>query len=230
MASMRTTVAFRGSHMPVALMVAVLTVGLLSTRGFAQSPRPNPPTAGQPARPAPPAPDPANPRADAGVEVPAEYVIGPEDILGINFWRDADMTGDVTVRPDGRITLPLIGDINAAGLTPSGLKEAIQKSAARLLEDPTVTVIVRQINSRKVFITGEVTTPGSYPLTGPRTVMQLIALAGGLTEYADKKNISIMRVEGANTRSFKLNYDEVSKGKKLEQNILLRPGDTVVVP
>ena len=216
--------------MPVALMVAVLTVALLGTRGFAQSPRPNPPTAGQPARPAPPAPDPANARADAGVEVPAEYVIGPEDILGINFWRDADMTGDVTVRPDGRITLPLLGDINAAGLTPYALKESIQKTAAKLLEDPTVTVIVRQINSRKVFITGEVNTPGSYPLTGPRSVMQLIALAGGLTEYADKKNISIMRVEGTTTRSFKLNYDEVSKGKKLEQNILLKPGDTVVVP
>jgi polysaccharide export outer membrane protein len=211
-------------------MVAVLTVGVSSTRGFAQSPRPNPPTTGQPERPAPPAPDPANARADAGVEVPAEYVIGPEDVLGINFWRDADMTGDVTVRPDGRITLPLLGDIHAAGLTPHGLKEAIQKSAARLLEDPTVTVIVRTINSRKVFITGEVNAPGSYPLTGPRTVMQLIALAGGLTEYADKKNISIMRVEAGNTRSFKLNYGDVSKGKRLEQNILLKPGDTVVVP
>jgi polysaccharide export outer membrane protein len=216
--------------MSVALLIAGLAVGVLSTRGFAQSPRPNPPTVGQPERPAPPASDAANPRADAGVEVPAEYVIGPEDVLGINFWRDADMTGDVTVRPDGRITLPLLGDISAAGLTPYALKEAIQKTAAKLLEDPTVTVIVRQINSRKVFITGEVDTPGSYPLVGPRTVMQLIAVAGGLTEYADKKNISIMRVEGSTTRSFKLNYDDVSKGKKLEQNILLKPGDTVVVP
>ena len=165
-----------------------------------------------------------------GLDVSAEYVVGAGDVLGINFWRDADMTGDVTVRPDGRITLPLIGDINALGLTPEQLKGHITKAASKLIEDPSVTVIVRAINSRKVFITGQVTTPGAYPLTGPLTVMQVIALAGGLTEYADRKNITIMRTEDGQARNVKFNYSEVSKGKSLSQNILLKPGDTVVVP
>lgn len=168
----------------------------------------------------------------AAVELPPEYVIGAEDVLSINFWRDADMTRDeVTVRPDGRITLPLLGDITAAGLTPQQLKAAVEQAAGKFQKDPSVTVLVRQINSRKVFITGNVATPGTHPLTGPRTVMQIIALAGGLTEYADKKNIQIMRTEpNGQTRSFKFNYSDVSKGKNLAQNILLKPGDTIVVP
>jgi polysaccharide export outer membrane protein len=185
---------------------------------------------------APPAPagqaaSQAQPPAE-GVQLPPEYVIGPEDVLSINFWRDADMTRDeVPVRPDGRITLPLIGDVVAAGLTPEQLKAEIEKAAtAKFLKDPAVTVTVRQINSRKVFITGNVANPNTYPLSGPRTVMQLIALAGGLTEFADKKNIRIMRVENGQQRSFKFNYNDVSKGKNLAQNILLKPGDTVVVP
>jgi polysaccharide export outer membrane protein len=164
------------------------------------------------------------------VDVPAEYVIGPQDVLGINFWRDADMTGDVTVRPDGRITLPLIGDLTAAGVTPDQLKAQIQKAASKLLEDPTITVVVRQINSRKVFITGQVATPGAHVLAGPLTVMQLIALAGGLNEYANKKNITIMRMENGQQKVFPFNYNDVSKGKNLASNILLKPGDTVVVP
>ena len=173
---------------------------------------------------------PAAKKADAGVEVPPEYVIGPEDVLGINFGREAEMTGDVTVRPDGRVTLPLLGEVNAAGLTPDALKQRITEAANKLFEDPSVTVTVRQINSRKVYITGNVTTPGSHPLTGERTVLQVIALAGGLTEFADRKNITVVRVEGGKQRVFKLNYNDVSKGKHLEQNIVLKPGDTIVVP
>jgi polysaccharide biosynthesis/export protein len=170
---------------------------------------------------------PAGPVAD----VPPEYVIGPQDVLGINFWRDTDMTGDVTVRPDGRITLPLIGDVTAAGLTPEQLKAVIQKGAAKLIEDPTITVIVRQINSRKVFITGQVATPGAHVLTGPLTVMQLISLAGGLTEYAKKKEITVMRTEPTGKQTvLPFNYSDVSRGKNLAQNIVLKPGDTVVVP
>ena len=180
----------------------------------------------------PPAQVPATNRpAATGVELPPEFVIGPEDVLSINFWRDADMTRDeVAVRPDGRITLPLIGDVNAAGLTPEQLKAEIEKAASKYQKDPSVTVSVRQINSRKVFITGNVTNPGPHALTGPRTVMQLIAMAGGLTEYADKKHILIMRMENGQQRSYKFNYNDVAKGKNLAQNILLKPGDTVVVP
>jgi polysaccharide export outer membrane protein len=168
--------------------------------------------------------------AVASTPLPADYVIGPEDVLGIVFWRDQDMTGDVTVRPDGMVTLPLIGDLSAAGMTPEALRMQVQTAAAKYVQDATVTVVVRQIHSRKVFITGEVRLPGAYPLTGPRTVMQLIAVAGGLNEFADAKKITVMRTEQGRELILKFNYNEVAHGKKLEQNILLKPGDTVVVP
>jgi polysaccharide export outer membrane protein len=171
-----------------------------------------------------------SPTSAATVTVPPDFVIGPEDVLGVMFWREPDISGDVAVRPDGVITLPLLGDIKAAGLRPEQLREQIEAAADKYLTDANVTVLVRQINSRKVFITGEVTTPGPYPLTGPRTVMQLIALAGGVTEYADTENVSILRQEQGRTRALKFNYKDVAKGKKLEQNIQLQPGDTVVVP
>ena len=172
----------------------------------------------------------AAPPAAEGVSLPAGYVVGPEDVIGVIFWRDTEMSGDVTVRPDGMITLQLLGDLKAAGLSPDQLRDMIKKAASKLIEDPSVTVVVKTINSRKVFITGQVATPGEFPLVAPRTVMQLIALAGGLTEYADSKNIRIVRMEGDRTVSFKFNYKDVSKGSKLEQNIQLKPGDTVIVP
>ena len=173
----------------------------------------------------------ARPAVPAAVAaMPDDYVIGPEDVIGVVFWRDADMSGDLTVRPDGMITLPLLGDIQAAGLRPDALKDRIQTAAGKYVTDPNVTIIVRQLNSRKVFITGQVTTPGAYPLAGPRSVMQLIALAGGVSEYADASNVTIVRQEAGRTRSFRFNYKDVSKGRKLEQNIQLLPGDTVVVP
>jgi len=179
--------------------------------------------------PSPPVrPDTSTP--DVALAVPADYVIGPEDVVGILFWRDTDMTADVTVRPDGMITLPLLGDLRAGGLTPDALRDLVKREAAKLMEDPNITVVIRTINSRKVFISGEVTNAGAYPLAGPRTVLQLIALAGGLTEYADSKNIRIVRTEQGRTSSFKFNYKEVSKGLKLDQNIQLKPGDTVIVP
>jgi len=162
--------------------------------------------------------------------VPSDYTIGPEDVIGVVFWKEADISGDVTVRPDGVITLPLIGDMKAAGMKPDALRDAIQTAAGKYLTEPIVSVVVRQLNSRKVFILGGVMTSGAHALTGPRTVLQLIAQAGGLTEYAKGEEITIMRTENGKPRYFKFNYKEVSKGKKLEQNILLQPGDTVVVP
>ena len=162
--------------------------------------------------------------------VPAGYRIGAEDVLGIVFWREAEMNGDVTVRPDGRITVPLIGEMQAEGLTPEVLRDQIQAAAGKYISAANVSVVVRQINSRKVFITGRVTTPGTYPLVGPRTVMQVIALAGGLNEYADAKNITVLRTLNGRSETFKFNYKDVARGKKLEQNILLEPGDTIVVP
>ena len=162
--------------------------------------------------------------------VPKGFLIGPEDVLAVHFWRDQEMSGDVTVRPDGMITLPLVGDIRAAGLTTELLRDQIEKAASRLLTEPNVTVAVKEINSRKVFITGEVGKPGPYPLSGPRTVMQIIAVAGGLLEYADKDNIVVLRTIDGQQKSYKFRYSDVSRGKGLEQNIELQPGDTVVVP
>ena len=168
--------------------------------------------------------------AAEGTPLPADFVIGPEDVIGVLFWREQEMSGDVSVRPDGMITLPMVGDMRAAGLRPERLKSEIEKATAKFFTGPNVTVVVREIKSRQVFITGEVKTPGAYPLIGPRTVMQLIALAGGLTEYADANAITIMRTENGRQSSLKFQYKDIARGKNLAQNIQLQPGDTVVVP
>jgi polysaccharide export outer membrane protein len=162
--------------------------------------------------------------------VPSDYRIGTEDVLGILFWREMEMSGDVTVRPDGVITLPLLGDVRAVGLSTDQLKDYLQKSAARFLSDANVTVVVRQINSRKIYVTGQVGQSGAYPLVGPRTVLQALALAGGVSEYAKVEDIQIIRNQGDRAITFKFNYKDVLRGRRLEQNILLQPGDTVLVP
>jgi polysaccharide export outer membrane protein len=172
----------------------------------------------------------AVPDAPVGVVPPPGYVIGPEDVLSVVFWREKDLSVDAAVRPDGMVTVPLLNDVHAAGLTPEQLRERIQSSAAKFVEDPTVTVVVKAINSRKVFITGMVSKPGQYPLAGPTTVMQLIAMAGGLQEYADSKKILIMRVEGGEQVAKPFNYRDVLNRKNLQQNIDLLPGDTVIIP
>ena len=185
------------------------------------APRPGAPTAGAGA---------AAPSAVAGVPLPADYTIGPEDVLRIDFWREKDMSMDVTVRPDGKITMPLVNDIMAAGLTPEQLRVTLTRETARFLEDPAVTVIVKTINSRKIYITGEVAKPGTYTLTTPTTVMQFIAIAGGVNNFAKVKDITILRYEAGKQVTFPFDYQAVAKRTKLFQNILLQPGDTVVVP
>ncbi len=181
-----------------------------------------------PSTPAQPGPVPLS--VPAGVALPADYVIGPDDVLTVVFWRDKDMTTDVVVRPDGRITLPLVNDLPASGLTPEQLRVAITQSASKYIEEPTVSVVVKQINSRKVFITGQVGKPGAYPLGGPTSVLQLISLAGGLNEFAKQKDIVITRQEGGRQTTLKFNYRDVLKGKNLQQNVELKAGDTVLVP
>jgi polysaccharide biosynthesis/export protein len=166
----------------------------------------------------------------AGVTPPAGYVIGPDDQLSVVYWREKDMSADVVVRPDGLISLPLLNDVQASGLTPEQLRNAITQGATKFVEEPTVSVVVKAINSRKVFITGQVGKPGYYPIGGPTSVLQLIAIAGGVSEYADKKKISIIRRESGKDTNFRFNYEDVIKGKNLTQNIELKPGDTVVVP
>jgi polysaccharide biosynthesis/export protein len=164
----------------------------------------------------------------ATVDPPADFVIGPEDVLSIVFWRDKDMTTQVKVRSDGKISLPLLDEIQAAGLTPSDLRARLIQESKKYFGNPTVTVVVNEINSRKVFITGQVVKPGPYVILAPTTVLQLIAMAGGLRDFADSKNITIVRQERGKTTSALFNYKNIRKN--LSQNIELKPGDTVVVP
>ncbi|MBA3297709.1 MAG: polysaccharide biosynthesis/export family protein [Acidobacteria bacterium] len=166
----------------------------------------------------------------SGVSTPANYLIGPDDVLVVVFWREKEMSSEVTVRPDGKISLPLLNDVQAAGFTPEQLRVQLTEAASKFIEEPTVSVVIKQINSRKVFVTGQVTKPGPYPLSGPATVLQILSTAGGLLEYADAKHILIMRTENGQSVSYKFNYKDVSKGKNLKQNIELRPGDTIIVP
>lgn len=179
---------------------------------------------------APPRPANGGPAAPAGATLPPGYVIGAEDVLTVVFWWDKEMSAEVVVRPDGRISLPLLNDVRAAGYTPEQLKAELEKQAAKFLADPNATVVVKEINSRKVFVTGQVAKPGSYPLIGEMNVLQLLAHVGGLLEYADAKNIVILRNENGREQRFKFNYKDVVKGKNVQQNIALKPGDTVVVP
>ncbi len=185
--------------------------------------------AGAPTAPGPEQ-QPVAPTAPSAVALPDDYVVGAEDVLGVVFWREAELSGDVTVRPDGRVTLPVIGELQAAGLRPEDLKKQIETAATKYVTDPNVTVVVRAINSRRVFVTGRVTTPGVHLLKGPLTVMQAIALSGGVTEFADAKNIKVLRIVDGKSVTLPFNYKDVVRGRKLEQNILLLPGDTVVVP
>jgi polysaccharide export outer membrane protein len=168
--------------------------------------------------------------APVGITPPADYIIGPSDQLSIVFWREKELSADVLVRPDGKISLPLLNDVQAGGLTPEQLRVKVTEAAERFVEDPNATVVVRQINSRKVFITGEVEKPGEYALAAPTTVLQLIAMAGGLKEYADKEKIVVLRTESGRELAFKFNYQQVIRQRSPQQNIVLKPGDTVVVP
>lgn len=171
----------------------------------------------------------ANGNGAAAPAVPRGYVIGAEDILTIVFWRDKELGGEVVVRPDGRISLPLLNDVPAAGYTPEELRGVLEEAASKFVAEPSASVIVKEIHSRKVFVLGQVGKPGTVPLTSEMNVLQLIASVGGLLEYADKGNITIVRQESGRERRFKFNYNDVVKGKKLQQNIKLQPGDTVIV-
>ena len=170
------------------------------------------------------------PKSAAVSDAPAAgYVIGPDDLLEVSYWQQKELAAEVVVRPDGKIALPLIGELAAAGLTPAELTARIKDAAADLLELPLPTVVVKQINSRKVFITGEVAKPGRYPLAGPMTVLELIAMAGGFTEFADQKHIGVVRTVGGVQTAMKVNYKKLAKLQDLRENVALLPGDIVVV-
>jgi len=158
------------------------------------------------------------------------YIIGPEDVLDVNVWKEPDMTRVVPVRPDGKISLPLINDVQAAGSTPQQLATDVTNKLRKFLTEPQVTVIVTAINSQRVFVVGEVLRAGAFPLIPGMTVLQALASAGGFTTFADVKKIHVMRLVNGKHKEMPFNYREVLKGDNPDQNIKLEPGDTVVVP
>ena len=165
----------------------------------------------------------------ASVTLPSDYVIGVEDVLSIVFWKEKEMSADVVVRPDGKISLPMLNDVTAAGLTPEALGAVVAKAGEKLVRDAGATVIVKEIRSRKVYIIGEVVKPGTFQLGSEMNVLQALGEAGGFIEGADKGDVIIVRNEGGKERRFKFNYNDVVKGKNPAQNIRLIPGDTIIV-
>jgi polysaccharide biosynthesis/export protein len=162
--------------------------------------------------------------------VPPRFVIGIGDVLTITFWRDEKLSRDVVVRPDGMISLPLLNDVPVVGKTPEQFARGLVEAAAKFMkEDPEVTVIVKEIHSRRVFVLGKVASPGKFDLVGDTNVLQILAMAGGLLEYADTKNIVVLRTANGQEQRLRFNYNDALKGKNVKQNVVLQPGDTIVV-
>jgi polysaccharide export outer membrane protein len=159
----------------------------------------------------------------------ADYVIGADDTLHIAVWKEPDLTATLPVRPDGKISLPLLNDVPAAGMTPMQLAASITEKLKKYIADPRVTVVVTAMNSRRVFVTGEVAHPGAMPLLPNMTVLQALSNAG-FTQFANLKKIYLLRNENSKQVKLPFNYKDVVKGDHPEQNIKLIPGDTIVVP
>ncbi len=181
-----------------------------------------------------PAPDAAKPAPAGPVKPPAAagsavdndtYILGAEDVITVRVWREQDLSGPHTIRPDGKITMPLIKDIQAAGLTPNKVAEAITAALSKFVNNPDVAVSVEDVRSRRYFVDGEINRPGAYPLATPTNVFEAITLAGGFREFANKKHIIILRGD----KRIKFNWSEVLKGKNLSQNINLENGDRIMV-
>ena len=203
------------------VLLAIGFIAALSPSLVAQAPQPAPSNA-TPAKPAAPV-------ALPSAALPTDYVIGVEDVLSVVFWRDKEFSADVVVRPDGKISLPMLNDLPAAGLTPEALAKVIETAATKFVRDPGATVIVKDIRSRKIYVIGEVAKPGLFQLGAEMNVLQAIGEVGGFVEGANKGDVTIVRNESGKERRFKFNYNDVIKGKNLTQNIRLLPGDTIIV-
>ena len=160
----------------------------------------------------------------------ADYKIGPQDVLRVDVWKEAEISRTVPVRPDGKISLPLLNDVQAAGLTAIQLADLIREGLKKFINNPQVTVSVSEINSRRVYVTGEVTRPGSMSLLPNMTVLQALSTSGGFTQFARTKNIYVLRTTNGKQEKLPFNYKEVLNGQKPEQNLILKPGDVIVVP
>jgi polysaccharide biosynthesis/export protein len=197
---------------------ALLVFGAMASNGQVQNPTPD---AAKPVAPATSSPVAAN---------DPDYKIGPQDVLTINVWKEPDVSREVPVRPDGKISLPLLNDVEAAGLTPMQLANSLTESLKKFISGPQVTVIVKEINSRRVYVIGEVVRAGTFPLLPKMTVLQIISSCGGFTQFANPKKIYVLRTKDGKQTKIPFNYKEVVSGKNPEQNIELQPGDTIVVP
>lgn len=164
--------------------------------------------------------------------VTPDYIIGPEDVLEITVWKNADLSKQVQVRPDGRISLPLIGDVSAVGKTATQLTQEISTRLKSYMENPTVSIVVREVNSYQIYVLGEVTKPGKYPLKSKTTLLQAITIASGFTQVAARNKIVIFRFgkEGEGLTKIKASYDDIVLRDGSDQNIELKPGDQIVVP
>jgi len=167
-------------------------------------------------------PNPANPTGEF-------YVVGPGDVLGVTIWKDASLSGPVKVRPDGFITLPLINEVQVTGLTTAQVRKTLEEKYKKFLASPFVTIRVEQIQSSQVYVVGQVNSPGIYPFVGKDTLLQVLLQAGGLTIFAKKRNIRVVRREGDKITEYTVDYNAIIKGD-FKQDILLRPGDRVIVP
>ena len=205
---------------------------LPSLIGYSQNPEP---TAGpaQVAAPAQAAPVPATPEPAPPVSAPGvdanTYVIGPEDVLSVSVWKEPTLSANPLVRPDGMISLPLLGDVQASGLTPLKLADEIAEKLKKFVQDPTVFVIVNAINSKKIYFLGEAGKSGPIPMTPGMTLLEAISSAGGLSQFANAKKIYILRDEGGKHIRIPVHYKEALKGNS-QFNLILEPGDTIVVP
>jgi len=169
-------------------------------------------------------------RSSSAVDMSKEYLIGPEDVLDITVWKNCpDLCRTVPVRPDGKMSLPLVNDVQAAGLTPMDLRRHLTEQLAEYLPSPEVSVIVREVHNFKVAVVGSVKMPGDYEIKSQATVLELIARAQGLTEFANRDRIVVLRQEGTKTNRIKFNYRKVAEGND-EDNIFVRAGDIIVVP
>ena len=164
------------------------------------------------------------------IAVSDRYAIGPEDVLYIHVWKEETLTRTVPVRSDGKISLPLINDIQAAGLTPLQLREILTQKFKEFIDDPNVSVVVTEANSMKVFVSGQVKIPGVYRLRSETTLLQIIPMAGGFTDWANQKKILIIRNEDGKEKRFTVNYKKIVKGEDRNSNFILKAGDSVIVP
>ena len=211
--------------MHIRLLLIIAAVVCLPLAQAQDAPKP------VPANPAPQNSDvAAKANNPAAAVTDADYKIGPQDMVRIDVWKEPEISRTIPVRPDGKISLPLLNDVQAAGLTAIQLSNSIHDGLTKYLNNPQVTVTVTEINSRRVYVTGEVNRPGALPLLPDMTVLQALSSAGGFTQFAKLKGIYVLRNEGGKQIKLPFNYREVVKGKNQEQNILLLPGDVIVVP